>query len=499
MVELIKSRFKVEYERMASSSYLILNMDSCEEIASHIVHIMQDDPSKYILSIDARQKNDTISLYYDITSKVSLSTVIDKKISTENFVKLIRCIIKGILESTRYLMTDRNFILLPEHIYVNLSNYDAAVVYVPVKKAIYNDVNEEFKIFLRELINNKLILEDSSLIGELIANLRKENFDLTEFDTFLANINLSGNRVADEVKTKEREPNNEPVHGGPIKVNNTPDTGNVPKVDPEKADNGRKNSKNPKGNTSTKQDNIAPKKSNESSKLIMILLQVLVIIAVLAVWQIQNSSGSVDYSIITAVAIIAGGVDFIIVRRLLKNKDIKKNIDQVSKKPNVIENDIKDKGGKKVNISKYEMTNTSQKYQYNDNYKNEGDTNPKTGILGTNNNSETTILSDAKTIEKPFLIKNKDGVSEKIEINKNKFIIGKLHKQVDFCIESNFISRVHAEITFKDNKFYIKDLNSKNCTEINNKVLTSNIEYEIRNDDKIKFANEEYTFKIIDV
>jgi len=42
----------------------------------------------------------------------------------------------------------------------------------------------------------------------------------------------------------------------------------------------------------------------------------------------------------------------------------------------------------------------------------------------------------------------------------------------------------------------VKDLNSKNGTFVNGVRIAANTEYEIKNNDKITFANSEYVFII---
>jgi pSer/pThr/pTyr-binding forkhead associated (FHA) protein len=84
-----------------------------------------------------------------------------------------------------------------------------------------------------------------------------------------------------------------------------------------------------------------------------------------------------------------------------------------------------------------------------------------------------------------------DGIS--FSINKPQFKIGKKATIVDGAISfNNAISRVHCQVEYKNNKFYIVDLNSANGTYLNKHKLDSNKLYELKNKDNIRLANSDF-------
>lgn len=85
--------------------------------------------------------------------------------------------------------------------------------------------------------------------------------------------------------------------------------------------------------------------------------------------------------------------------------------------------------------------------------------------------------------------------SEKISINKPKFIVGKDDKACSYVISGNSaISRVHAIISKIGNKYYIQDNKSTNRTFVNNNVIYPFQNVEINDGDYIKLANENFVF-----
>ena len=109
-------------------------------------------------------------------------------------------------------------------------------------------------------------------------------------------------------------------------------------------------------------------------------------------------------------------------------------------------------------------------------------------------NHNETVFLDCGTNKGVFLQGIKDEKQVEIKIFEDSFIIGRFKPQVDLVLESRFVSKVHSEIIFRDENYYIKDINSQNGTFINSLRIDSNKEYKIKNGDKIVFADSEFIF-----
>lgn len=96
----------------------------------------------------------------------------------------------------------------------------------------------------------------------------------------------------------------------------------------------------------------------------------------------------------------------------------------------------------------------------------------------------------------PYLIRR--SMNERISINKPVFRIGKERSYVDYFISNNSaISRSHADIIKRGNRFFVCDRNSTNKTYRNGYILTPEDEVEIFEGDILQLANEEFEFHII--
>ena len=105
----------------------------------------------------------------------------------------------------------------------------------------------------------------------------------------------------------------------------------------------------------------------------------------------------------------------------------------------------------------------------------------------------TALLNESWNVHYPVLFRIQ--TKEKIIINKPVFRIGKERSYVDYFVaNNNAVSRSHADIISRGNKYFVIDLNSKNHTYVNDQMIAVHCETEIRDGDTLKLGNEEFTF-----
>lgn len=88
-----------------------------------------------------------------------------------------------------------------------------------------------------------------------------------------------------------------------------------------------------------------------------------------------------------------------------------------------------------------------------------------------------------------------NGQSKNFRIDKPTITIGRDPKTCDFLLRyDSRVGRKHAILSYKDHKYYLLDLGSRNGTYINDVKLKG--EQELKDGDKVKFADTELIFKI---
>ena len=119
-----------------------------------------------------------------------------------------------------------------------------------------------------------------------------------------------------------------------------------------------------------------------------------------------------------------------------------------------------------------------------------------TGLLNEENENDgigeqTGLLEELPSY--PTLFRKQ--TQETISINKPVFRLGKERSYVDYFVSNNnAVSRSHADVITRGDRYYIIDLNSTNKTYVNNRVIFPKVETEIFNGDSIVLGNEEFSF-----
>lgn len=126
------------------------------------------------------------------------------------------------------------------------------------------------------------------------------------------------------------------------------------------------------------------------------------------------------------------------------------------------------------------------------------------GIVSKDNNPRQTkeLSSNNVTKEdtsnhfmKAVLKRVKTG--EQVLISKQVFKIGTEKDFVDYCIKDNpTISRSHANIVIENEEYYIMDMNSKNHTFVNGRLLSGAKKVKLIHGSSILLANEEFEFSL---
>ena len=75
-----------------------------------------------------------------------------------------------------------------------------------------------------------------------------------------------------------------------------------------------------------------------------------------------------------------------------------------------------------------------------------------------------------------------------------RWVIGKLEQASDAVISLPIVSRVHARIRKEENEYYLADLNSRNGTYVNGRMLEADEEYLLQDEDQVDFAQARYVF-----
>lgn len=125
----------------------------------------------------------------------------------------------------------------------------------------------------------------------------------------------------------------------------------------------------------------------------------------------------------------------------------------------------------------------------------------ETTVLQSAAVGETTILGmeNVESIPKQYRpVLERKRTQETIPITKECFRLGKEQQYVDYCIADNTaVSRSHADIVKKGEDYYITDNNSLNHTFVNGLQVPAQNPQILQDGDLVTLANEEFIYKLL--
>lgn len=149
---MLEARYYKDYRH----NYMILQCRQKEAARSYQYRILTSDKIREILRCSVRHINGMIYYYYDISSRTTLENLYrGKKMSCEQ-VKDVLWQLHGICERlSGYFMDEAGLVLLPEHIYYDLTERKYIGLYYPDYRAVGEEAYRPLMDFLLEHIDTE--------------------------------------------------------------------------------------------------------------------------------------------------------------------------------------------------------------------------------------------------------------------------------------------------------------------------------------------------------
>lgn len=542
----------IQYKRDIRHSYMIIEPEDEPDAEAYSIKMLEKQTIEGILPLEARRMDNKTFLYYDITARQSMEIIYDKAVlSYEKVKKLCEAVIDIIERAYEFLLSEDDFVLKPELVYIEVPADKVVLCLLPG----YGKPIKEQMCSLIEYLMNKVDYKDRDavfLVYQLYSVCREEGYTFDHMLKVLQAENQHGDERKDGISERKRyrsilNKDNLPVE----KANNSEKGGSETVIEGSgirKEEDKRLSKAFPE--ELMKMENNIPvmleKLEGEQEEAYYPLkvflcsgacigLGILIIIFCFTFKIVYNSFGTgIDYMKLFALALIILGAEGyslriiwdkknMLTRMIPKNeyvnpiqemlkyykKDYKQNIPFEenslsgeeggerkrqygseaerlnSEKPgiNIYRALSEEKGNRNETVNKAAFINHSEKNEEN---------NPTCLI----NIVYDTASEDAGYgYGKDLVLAPLDGaLYQNIQIKNIPFFIGKLKKNVDYCLEKDVVSRYHAKITKEDENYFITDLNSTNGTFVNGEALQTYEKREIKIGDEVAFANIKYRF-----
>lgn len=441
---------KTEYKRDMNHSFMILSEMKPVDTSSYQTRMLIGNVIPGLLKCRLQAVDGTTLFYYEITSRQPLSSLYEsKKLSIDELQLILNGFVQTMEEMAEFLLNPENLIISPEYIYVDVEKKRLYFCYLP---GYERAVQEQFQAFT-EYILPRLNHEDNCAVMLGYGVYRRaldDSFHLEYIKEELYRAGTGNERLRDRtsISKKETEVSDE------IKEE-------IPEI--------------PADSSVLWTEEKEDKKTIENDRKIWARQWAGCVGAAAFIlgMVICKAFGYLPW--LTAEGMIGAGIVLLGAGSLLglllgkeKNRKASYNIDS--------------------NRESESRSETEEMEQlFTDQEKTEEQ--PPAGEVG-----ETELLSSKVQPGPASLVSKEPGALATIYLTDEITVVGKLETAADAVIPVPTVSRIHAKIRKREDDYYLCDLNSRNGTSVNGRMLKNGEEYCLQDEDEVDFALARYIF-----
>ncbi len=520
---------KYTYETVGNSSYLAATFECGKGLINYQLQMLVNNEIKNVVNAAKKQKNDDIQIFYNITSKITLEQAMGKsKISKEGMIEIINGALTALSDIEEYQLVSSGIVFEPDKIFVKPGHFEPYFVYLPNTT---EDVGIESlkNMLLGFVMGSKIEFSNDNFVQVLLETLNNPGFSTKTLRKMCGRY-CGGKGVYKEKENKQTDRippaqtplvQTPPVQTSPVQTSpvQTSPVQTPPENRPGQVPGGgaaKKPAVPQKSETKKKSENVAEPKTKNFKKTVFLILQAALAVIVgglVAAGVLSDESGSINLQYVAGVLLAIGCIDFVVYREMFKNnkeKPARKEKEaKTVKKPSVA---VPGKvppamPGKQPpeTVQKKDIPNTPKKEEpVVSEVKSEI---PQAAVVPSavpepsydpisEFENEDTVVIGGNTSGCAYLEFYDNGIAGRVNLERERVVVGKLRSQCDFVLNNRKISKVHAEFAVRNGQYFVKDYNSTNGTYINgsNQRIQSNCEYQIFNGDRITLADVDMTF-----
>ena len=455
---------RAEYKRDMNHNYLILYGEDEINTDSYQVRMLVGNVIPSLLKCRIQGMDGRFLVYFDITSKQALSVLYEeKKMGGEDLRLIFGGFVKAMEDAAEYLMNPGQFIISPEYIYTDIEKQE---IYFCMMPGYEKDIKEQFQ-FLTEYILPKIDHQDQDavILGYgVYKRAMEDSFHLEHIKEEL--YKTQGQQGTTTTKAEQMKTESEQRQES--EDFNLEEEGFW---------------ENEEINQEFVRDGEKSKRLSLPQKTGVIVLAAILLCGIAATTLMGYlpylETGTILGIIIVLVACV---MLFVYVSKIKKKPGaLRQGREEERDKPKGITGKVPtDQTDQSQNTIKSVVKSTNKPVA-------------KSSQLHADY-GETVVLSAGAVSGPASLVSKEPGELATIYINEDLTVIGKLETACDAVISLPTVSRIHAKIRKKEDAYYLTDMNSRNGTAVNGRLLLPDEEYRLEPEDEVDFAQARYIF-----
>ncbi len=436
---------EITYRREMKHNYLIIEPDEAG-YDSYEVYMMAANGIEGLLRFHIKQIDNRKYYYYEITSKQPLNRVLEyHSLGDKELKRLIGGIEQILGRLAAYLLQEKQILLEPEYIYIEPEHFSVFLCLVPGRQGVFP---EEMTGLLRYLLG-KVNHQDKECVVMaygLYQESLKENYGLKDLLDIIGKNNAHESGDDEIIQTADNHEFNKD-HDSLLSNSLKKETDQVDTVNDENKE---------------VWDFIKIGKGVITSIAVMIVVTTVI-------WLCFGTAGIRKFWF---SGVLAGMICMITVlisavreSRLQKERNHKEP-DSLHQKEESYEWQMIFEEGIKDKVPETEEEEILQ----------------------------TVLLTDTTAEQDVRYLRAAGAETEDIAVSYVPFLIGKQEGLVDYVLDKDTVSRIHARIDREGEEYRISDLNSTNGTSVNGRLLETNETLVLKTGDEVFIANYAFVF-----
>lgn len=464
---------RAEYKRDMNHNYLILHGEEVPDTDSYQVRMLVGNGMPSLLKCRLQGIDGKFLIYYDITSKQSVASMYEtKKMGLEDLHLIFGSFVKAMEEMAEYLMNPGQLLVQPEYMYLDVEKKKMYFCCMPGRAG---DVREDFRV-LTEYILPKIDHEDGDAVILGYGVYRRALEDTFHLEYVKEEIYKGRDRREKTGNSFQKNRSEEKREPEICKEKGICKEKDIYEEEQFKEFPREMETVNPFEN----RDREKEKKTSASpqKKILFSILGALALI-ITAGAAVLGFLPGVQAGVLLSGCAVFLGMGMFIYRFQKKYKDSKEKNRQERQREPIWKTEEKEESVWQPEIPVEEEQAASRAFEEE----------PKAKDFG-----ETVVLSAGAVQGPATLVSREPGELATIYLQEDMTVIGKMETAVDAVIDLPTVSRIHAKIRKREQEYYLSDLNSRNGTAVNGRLLKEGEDYLLQNEDEVDFAQARYVF-----
>lgn len=451
---------RTDYKRDMNHSYMVLQGIGQVDTSSYQIRMLAGNVIPKLLKCRLQGMDGKTIFSYEITSRQPLASLFEnKKLNIEDLQLVFGGFVQVMEEMAEFLLNPENLVISPEHMYADVEKKELYFCYLP---GYDHEVREQFQT-LTEYVLPKLNHEDAKAVMLGYGVYRRaleESFHLENIKEELYRVRGESAEKVIPIKNQGKIPE-EPASENIFAEEELP----VMEDNLWKA--------NPQEDTKKKDEKTIGMKKITGCAVAAILALGLVFLKAFGYLPWLTMEAMVGAGLV----LLGGGT--LIYFGYSKRK----------KKDNLVRTGEREKGSfiKAAPVGRTEVQEMEKLIKGQEERKEIIPEEPKEF-------GETVVLSANIERGPASLVSREPGELATIYLKDEITVVGKLETAADAVIPLPTVSRVHAKIRKRENDYFLCDLNSRNGTSVNGRMLKNEEEYLLQDEDEVDFAQARYVF-----